>query len=149
MTSRTAQAARCGKERAVHGTGAAEIGKERAVHGTGAAEIRAGTLRAGTPGARTAGAAVAGAGRTARAGRWPTRCAGPAWRDLVSRRGRGSRAHPAGAPPGWMWLPIGIPPVDGFGPDRGQCVQCPAGIEGNALLAALAEPDVAEVLQHR
>ena len=41
------------------------------------------------------------------------------------------------------------PPVDRPDPDGGQGVHGPLVVERHALLAALAEPDVAEVLQHR
>src|ERR1700722_18606121 len=40
------------------------------------------------------------------------------------------------------------PPVDGLHPDRGYRVERPLVVEWHALLAALAQPDVAEVLEH-
>src|SRR6185369_10849903 len=52
------------------------------------------------------------------------------------------RRHPPRPPASW-------PPVDGLDPDRGQRIERPLVIERHALLAALPEPDVAEVLQHR
>src|SRR5215475_12738646 len=45
--------------------------------------------------------------------------------------------------------PASWPPEDGLDPDRGQRIERPFVIERQVLLAALPEPDVAEVLQHR
>ena len=46
------------------------------------------------------------------------------------------------------WLARLGPPVDGFCPDGGHCVQCAVVVERHVLLAALTQPDVAEVLEH-